>query len=73
MENKVKALTSQGRLQGIVMAMLPVFLIGWLSFMYPDTMAPMFDTWHGWTVLGICAVMEYAGYRICRKIMTIDV
>ena len=73
MENKVKALTSQGRLQGIVMAMLPVFLIGYLTLIYRETMQPMFHTWHGWLVIGICVVMEYLGYRMCRKIMTIDV
>ncbi|MGY0505790.1 type II secretion system F family protein [Luteimonas sp. e5] len=73
MENKVKALTAQGRLQGIVMALLPVMLIAYLTLMYSDTMQPMFDSWHGWLVIGICAVMEYLGYRLCRKIMTIDV
>lgn len=73
MEKKVKSLTAQGRLQGIVMAMLPVFLIGYLSLMYSETMQPMFHTWHGWVVITICLVMEYLGYRLCKKIMTIDV
>ncbi|KAB7775383.1 MULTISPECIES: type II secretion system F family protein [Xanthomonas] len=73
MEKKVKALTAQGRLQGIVMAMLPVFLIGYLSLMYSETMQPMFHSWHGWLVITICLVMEYLGYRLCKKIMTIDV
>ena len=73
MEKKVKALTAQGKLQGIVMAMLPVFLITYLSLMYAETMEPMFNSWHGWLVIGICVVMEYLGYRMCKKIMTIDV
>lgn len=73
MENKVKALTAQGRLQGIVMALLPVFLIGYLTLMYSETMQPLFHAWHGWVVIGICVVMEYLGYRLCQKIMTIDV
>ena len=73
MESKVKALTSQGRLQGIVMAMLPVAMVAFLAFAYPETMRPMFHTAIGWTVIAICAVMEYLGYRMCRKIMTIDV
>lgn len=73
MEKKVKALTAQGKLQGIVMALLPVFLIGYLSLMYADTMQPMFHSWHGWLVTGVCLVMEYLGYRMCKKIMTIDV
>ena len=73
MEGKVKALTAQGRLQGIVMAMLPVAMVGFLAFAYPETMRPMFHTPVGWAVIAVCAVMEYLGYRMCRKIMTIDV
>ena len=73
MEGKVKALTAQGRLQGIVMAMLPVAMVSFLAFAYPETMRPMFHTPIGWTVIAICVVMEYLGYRMCRKIMTIDV
>ena len=73
MEGKVKALTSQGRLQGIVMAMLPVGIIGYLAFAFPETMEPMFNTWHGYTIMTLCAILEYIGYRICVKIMTIDI
>jgi tight adherence protein B len=73
MEGKVKSLTAQGRLQGIVMAMMPVGLIGFLSFAYPDTMHAMYHTPMGWAVIGIAAVMEYLGYRMCRKIMSIDI
>lgn len=73
MENKVKALTSQGKLQGIVMAFLPVGIAAYLTLMYPTTMAPMFNTWIGYTVIGICAILEYIGYKMCVKIMTIDI
>lgn len=73
MEGKVKSLTAQGRLQGIVMALMPVGLIGFLSFAYPDTMDAMYHTPTGWVVIGIAAVMEYLGYRMCRKIMSIDI
>lgn len=73
MEGKVKSLTSQGKLQGIVMAMLPVGLVAYLAWMYPDTMAPMFDTWIGYSIIAICVVLEYLGYKICKKIMTIDI
>lgn len=73
MEGKVKALTAQGRLQGIVMAMLPVGMVAFLTLAYPDVMEPMFHTWIGWGVMGVAAIMEYLGYRMCRKIMTIDV
>ncbi|MNM99126.1 Bacterial type II secretion system protein F domain protein [compost metagenome] len=73
MEGKVKALTAQGRLQGIVMAMLPAGLVGFLVLFYPETMDPMFHTWQGWCVIALIFVLEYLGYRMCRKIMTIDI
>ncbi|KGI78941.1 type II secretion system F family protein [Oleiagrimonas soli] len=73
MENKVRSLTAQGRLQGIVMAMMPVALIAFLTFAYPDTMRAMYHTPLGWVVFAIAAVMEYLGYRMCRKIMSIDI
>lgn len=73
MEGKVKSLTAQGRLQGIVMALMPVGIIAFLGSAYPDTMQPMFHTPLGWAVMAVCAVMEYLGYRMCRKIMSIDI
>jgi len=73
MENKVKALTAQGKLQGIVMALLPVVIAGYLAMMYPETMEPMFNTWLGYAVIGVCILLEYIGYKMCVKIMTIDI
>jgi tight adherence protein B len=73
MEGKVNSLTAQGRLQGIVMAMMPVGLIGFLSFAYPDTMHEMYHSYVGWAVIAVAAVMEYLGYRMCRKITSIDI
>lgn len=73
MEDKVRALTAQGRLQGIVMALLPVGIVAFLTFAYPETMQGMYHTVVGWCVMGLAAVMEFLGYRMCRKIMSIDV
>jgi tight adherence protein B len=73
MEGKVKALTAQGRLQGIVMALLPVSMVTFLTLAYPETMQPMFHTVIGWGVVALAGVMEFLGYKMCRKIMSIDV
>lgn len=73
MENKVKSLTAQGRLQGIVMALLPVGLAAALTVMYPDTMHGFYHSALGWVVIAVCCVMEFLGYRMCKKIMAIDV
>lgn len=73
MEGKIRALTAQGRLQGIVMALMPAGIAGFLTFAYPDTMYGMYHTFVGWCVMALAGVMEFLGYRMCRKIMTIDV
>jgi tight adherence protein B len=73
MENKVRSLTAQGRLQGIVMAMMPVGIAAFLTLVYPDTMNPMYHTLLGWCVMAVAAIMEFLGYRMCRKIMSIDI
>lgn len=73
MEQKVRALTAQGRLQGIVMAMLPLGIIGALTYLYPETMDGMYHTLVGWVVMTLAGIMEFLGYRMCRKIMSIDV
>ena len=73
MEDKVRALTAQGRLQGIVMAMLPVGIVLFLTFAYPETMDGMYHTVVGWCIMVVAGIMEFLGYRMCRKIMSIDV
>jgi tight adherence protein B len=73
MEGKIRSLTAQGRLQGIVMAFIPVLMVAFLSWRYPDVMGHMFHTHIGWGLIGIALVMEYLGYRMCRKIMAIDI
>lgn len=73
MEEKVRALTAQGRLQGIVMAMLPIGIVTYLSLVYPETMNRMYHTGVGWCVIGFAGIMEFLGYRMCRKIMSVDV
>jgi len=73
MEGKIKALTAQGRMQGIVMTGLPIFLMLILTYMEPEAMAPLYHEWYGWITLGIVGVMEVIGYLGIRAICTIDV
>lgn len=73
MEGKIKALTSQGRMQGIVMTCLPLFLMAVLRFMEPKAMAPLFSEPVGWATLAVIGVMEFLGYISIAKITNIDV
>jgi tight adherence protein B len=73
MEGKIRALTSQGKLQGLIVGLLPVFLMFVLSSMEPAAMRPLFHTWWGWAVLGVIGILEMIGFWMIRKIVTIDV
>ncbi len=73
MEGKIRALTSQGKLQAIVVGLLPVVLILALLRMEPVDMGKLFTTQIGWAVLVIVAILEILGVLLIRKIVAIDV
>jgi tight adherence protein B len=72
LEGRIQALTAQGRIQGIVMTLFPVFLMGVLYLMQPS-MKLLFTTTIGWIVLSIVTVMLLLGYVMIRKIVAIDI
>jgi tight adherence protein B len=73
MEGKIRSLTAQGKMQGWVMAALPVFLIFVLNMMEPEAMAPLFSAWYGWVTLAVITVGIAIGYHFIRRITNIDV
>jgi tight adherence protein B len=73
MEGKIRSLTSQGKLQGLIVGLLPIFLMLVLSRMQHDAMQPLFHSLIGWAVLGVILVLEAIGFAMIKKIVTIDV
>jgi tight adherence protein B len=73
MEDKILALTSQGKIQGWIVGLLPIFLAGVLYMMEPEAMRPLFTTMIGYIVLGVIAVLELIGFIVIRKIVNIEV
>ncbi|MFZ6816074.1 type II secretion system F family protein [Undibacterium sp. Rencai35W] len=73
MEDKIDALTSQGKLQGIIVGCLPLFLMWVLNIMEPESMAPLFNTLMGYMVLFVIFLLEFIGFILIRKIVKIDV
>lgn len=73
MELKIRALTSQGKLQAWVVGLLPLFLLWVLTHMEPEAMALLWTTPQGWGVLATVAAMEFFGVVLIRRIVAIDV
>lgn len=73
MEGKIRSLTAQGRLQGIVMSLLPMVLVAILMKLEPTAMSMLFTTKLGWAVLVLILVMQLLGFLAIRKITDIDI
>ncbi len=73
LEGKIQALTSQGKLQGWVVASLPLILGLVLNWMRPDLMQPMLNSWFGYTLIAAIVTMELFGILMIRRIVAIDI
>lgn len=73
LEGKIDALTSQGKLQGWVVASMPLILGLVLNNMRPDLMEPMMNHWFGYMLIGMVAIMEALGIFIIRRIVNVNV
>ncbi len=73
MEGKIRALTSQGKLQALVVGALPLVLLFVLHKLEPEAMGLMFTTPMGHATLAVIALLEIFGILIIRKIVAIDV
>ncbi|MCR5438364.1 MAG: type II secretion system F family protein [Selenomonas sp.] len=73
MRREVMALTAQGRMSGIVLALLPVALGVFLTTVSPDYMRPLFEETTGRIAIAVAVVMEIIGFLVIRKIVDIKV
>ena len=72
-EGKIRALTAQGRLQAIAMALLPVLCGVLLAVVEPDAMGALFTTWYGLAACAFVLTMQLLGAWFLRRVMRIDV
>lgn len=73
MEGKVRALTSQGVLQGRIVSLLPFGVLAALWLLERQYVNRIFDSLLGWIVLGLIILLEFAGGSMIRKIIRIDI
>lgn len=70
---RIRALTSQGRMQGIVIGLMPVALALVMLVIEPGLMKAFFSSFAGVAATAVVILMEIAGGLIIRKIINIDV
>ena len=72
-ERKVKSLTAQGRMQGIIVSVMPFFLGLVMTLIKPKLMLPFLTSFVGVSAIGLMCVLIFVGWLMIRKIIKIDV
>ena len=72
-ERKVKTLTAQGRMQGIIVSAMPVFLGVVMCVLKPKMMIPFLTSMTGLVSVGVMTILIVLGWLMIRKIIKIDV
>ncbi|PIQ28466.1 hypothetical protein COW36_13190 [bacterium (Candidatus Blackallbacteria) CG17_big_fil_post_rev_8_21_14_2_50_48_46] len=72
-QGQISALTAQGRLGAMVLALLPLFMGVVLYFLNPGRMSLMVSHPIGWGMLSASAVTILGGIVVVRKIVDIDI
>ena len=72
-EGRIEALTAQGKMQGLIVSLLPVVVGLAINYIAPEIFEPMLTTWAGWGIIFVMCIMEALGYFFIRKICNIEV
>ncbi len=72
-ERRVMTLTSQGRLQGIIVACMPAVLGVAMTFVKPGLMIPFFKSVNGMASVGLTVLLIAAGWFFISRIIRIDI
>jgi len=72
-QGEIKTLTAQGRLSGMVIGLIPLFLIGMMFLLNPEYLLPLFKSSLGLLMFSVGIVGEIIGIIIIKKIVSIDI
>ncbi|HHY06821.1 MAG TPA: secretion system protein [Clostridia bacterium] len=72
MQGEIKTLTAQGKLSGIVIGLIPLFLVGIMLLLNPSYLLPLFRSSLGLMILSAGIMGEVIGVICIKKIVTID-
>ncbi|OVE77957.1 hypothetical protein BVX99_01120 [bacterium F16] len=73
-QRRIKTLTAQGRMQGMVLGLMPVILLAVLYFFVdPNIVRGFFSHPIGIAAAVVVAILETCGFLVIRKIVNVDI
>ena len=73
MRNEISSLTAQGKLSGLIVGVIPIFIAFFVWSNNPDYFQPMLESPMGKGLLVGAVVLELVAIIVIRKIIDIDV
>ena len=71
LKGEIKVLTATGRTSGMIVGMLPIFLMGVLMLINPGYVSMFFNSGIGIAMLAFGGVLEFIGFMLVKKIVDI--
>ena len=72
-EGKIKALSAQGKLQGLVICCIPPGIFIALSYIAPNMVKPLYSTPMGWGLMGLIVLLLAVGIYVIHRIVAIEI
>lgn len=72
-EKKISAMTAQGKMQAIIITLVPFFLLGVFIVIDPSYVEPLFTRPLGWFALLLMLGLQVIGGVVMKKVVTIKV
>jgi tight adherence protein B len=70
-DGKINALTSQGKLQAMIVGLIPIGLAVIVNVINHELMSLMYTTLIGWVLIAAVLVLDVIGYLLIRRIVAI--
>lgn len=73
LEREIDKQTAQGKMQAWVMGLIPMLFMGVIYWFDPTMVQPLFETFVGYIILAIAAILNVMGVYFIRKVIDIRV
>lgn len=72
-QGRIDVLTAQGKMEALVIGLIPFFLLLVINMIAPEMVEPLFTTVIGWAMLLLVVVLDAIGIILIMKIVNIEI
>ncbi|KIR02518.1 Flp pilus assembly protein TadB [Lachnospiraceae bacterium TWA4] len=73
LKEEIITMTTSVRYEGLLMDIIPIFIILYMRFTSPDFFYPLYHTWFGTIFMSICLIIHLVAIKLQQVIMEVDI